>query len=61
MAFGFEYCLTSSSTSNWAAAGAAIREYAEEKHEEQREALDLTELVEMAKQETELLDSRANS
>ncbi|NKB52656.1 MAG: heterodisulfide reductase subunit C [Rhizobiaceae bacterium] len=48
-------------TRNWAAAGAAISEYAEEKQEEQREALGLTELVEMAKQETESLESKANS
>ncbi|MGI9355285.1 MAG: 4Fe-4S dicluster domain-containing protein [Rhizobiaceae bacterium] len=48
-------------TSNWSKASAAIREYADEKHEEQKQALGLTELVEMAKQETESLKPAANS
>ncbi|MGI9464991.1 MAG: hypothetical protein ACR2OM_13675, partial [Aestuariivirgaceae bacterium] len=38
-------------TSNWSGARDAIKEYAAEKHAEQRQALGLDDLVEMAKQE----------
>ena len=48
-------------TRNWSAAGAALREYAEAKHEEHRQALGLNELVEMAKQETDALSSSAKN
>ena len=48
-------------TRNWAAAGAALREYAEEKEQEHRQALGLTELVEMAKLETDSMSPDAKN